>query len=792
VEQIVMNNNAKKNAQQNLVKPSKKPVVLGNTKKHDPHGGGQLSREDWERMKKNRAEMEAAKQKVHHISKQIHKGQNKSAVVATQHGRNLTFSRPITHITGFGKYNMSNGMVKPQKVFTSPEHEKDYHKKKAYKEKAKHQGSDDWWSMLKTGASKAFEIAAPHIIQAMSGFGDYHVHTNSMLAAGTHGEEGSEIPMMCNTKTANIMRHREFICNVLGTTDDYRAFTFPIQPGMDETFPWLHLTAQGFTSYKMLGAVMEFNSLYGQITAGGYLGYVAMGTQYNSMEPIFPDKETLVTSEYANSKRTDQSFMHPLECSPEQQVLKQQYIRSGDLPDNSDLKFYDLGNFTIATGGQATDNGIVGELWITYEVAFFQPKLARTGANYINADHWTAFATATSAKPFGDPPVQSTGSTMVGSAFNGTTRVYSFPPLTNRGIYKITYISQNPAVAAGNIPPTISAFVNCGHYSLIDLDVASTFQTFPGAAVLVQKTSLVAYVQVSGAGATIEFSSATLGAGTYMDFFVSEIPGQITRKDLIQGTDEYDRRFKQGYQDKTKTSELLENRILNLQNKLNLVKSREDKKKDIEKEDYEYGPRVIKNCIELYPEISKNEIVQVVMDNDWDYAKSLKQLSRHICKNDDQPIVTQANVNILQKLIDENPEIGNDIIFEVFDWAHKDIMTATATLFKIRNVVRNGGNAKDYWAMFLFCEKQRQEGKTNTPMMQAFASYEASASESETEYSNQELTGCGTVLPNQGVCFECKQSPKYAQFQRCLNCKIKKDNEKFAIRIGGIKPEDIK
>lgn len=736
-------------------------------------GGGTMSREEF-----NRVSRRPVKENVKSFRAlgKTEVSQKQSPVIATQKGGSLHFSRPITHITGFGKYDMGSGMVKPQKVFSSPEHEKDYKKKKAYKEKV-HQGSGDWWEMLKTGASKAFEIAAPHIIEALSGFGDYDVNSNSMLAAGTGGREGSEIPMMCNTKTANVIRHREFICNVLGTTSDFRALTLPIQPGMDETFPWCHLTAQGFTSYKMLGAVIEFNSLYGQISAGGYLGYVAMATQYNSMEPAFTNKESLVTSEYANSKRTDQSFMHPLECSPEQQVLKQQYIRSGDLPDNSDLKFYDLGNFTIATGGQATDNAIVGELWITYEIAFFQPKLARSGANYINADHWTS-TLATSVSPFGDNVVQTTGSTMQGSSI--ATNQYYFPPLTVKGIYKMTYITQS-TVPGVYIPPGVSSFHNVRWHESIDLSASNHNVDFPGTGVFTSYsfTGKTFYVEVIGAQAYITFTTATLyDTKTYMDFFISEIPSQIIKRGLIEGTEEWKRRYLQGYQDKTQVSEMLENRILTLQNKLNLVKTREEKKKDLEKEDFEYAPRVIQNCMVLFPEVSKKDVIDIVARNSFDYQLAVSELNLKFSSVDTpEPtkcgfisggeVVDQTHLSVLGLLQQQNPLISIELIFEIYSFTSKDLLKTTSILYKMSNNVKNGGNPQQYWLNY----KWNHDNPIDHPEVNEYLSKE-SASQSEGDNDKKDKS----------LCCDCNKFPKYLHFQRCLDCRHKSDVQKAYIR----------
>jgi hypothetical protein len=544
----------------------------------------------------------------------------------------LSPARSTLHMSGVGKYNM----VKPEKVFHSPEHEKEYRKKKEYKKKAEDNG---WWDKLIDGGTKAFDMIAPHLIKALAGFGDYDVHSNSLLAASSGGDQGSEIPMMCNTKTANVMRMREFICNVLGSTSSFKPITIPIQPGSSVMFPWLHLTAAGFTSYKMLGAVMEFNSLFGQVSAGGYLGYVAMGTQYNSMEPVFVDKESLVTSEYANSKRSDISFMHPIECSPDQQVLKQQYIRTGPLSNDSDLKFYDLGNFTIATGGQNTDGGIVGELWITYEVAFFQPKLAASGARYINYDHWFS-ADATPSLLFGTPSGKTRDparATMLGTFTQaGATTTYIFPKEVRTGLYKLEWLGSFPLSSKSGFP-SVTAVVNCFQTANILVDgldqpsYACPLPTSDSSGLTGMITWYFKIAPTVEGPASITFTPfgdwGTITNFTF-DFTACQIPSPIEKMGEIEGTEAFKKLFVQGYQDPVAQSSVIEDRILNLQSKLNVLKSKKDKENQIkEVASHEMSSTLIKHCLELFPEVDPNFVLETIVDSQWDYQTTVAALA---------------------------------------------------------------------------------------------------------------------------------------------------------------------
>jgi hypothetical protein len=236
-----------------------------------------------------------------------------------------------------------------------------------------------WWNltgdMLYKYGKKAFNYAKT----ALSGFGDYEVETNSLLAAATHGMNGNKVPIMENSKVVNIIRHREYIGDIYGSTSNFKLRKFAINPGLEETFPWLSPIAQSYTNYRLRGAMFEFVSLSTEYSAQPYIGFVAMASNYNALSPDFENKKEMENSEYASSAKTSESFCHPVECKKSMISNDELYIRKDNQPGTGDLRLYDLGNFFIAVGGQATET-IIGELWLTYEVEFFFPVLARGGS----------------------------------------------------------------------------------------------------------------------------------------------------------------------------------------------------------------------------------------------------------------------------------------------------------------------------------------------------------------------------------------------------------------------------
>jgi hypothetical protein len=247
-----------------------------------------------------------------------------------------------------------------------------------YRDKKESPGKQ-WWNLSGDMLYKYGAKALDYGKAALTGFGDYELETNSLLAAATNGKQGNEVPIMHNSKVVNIIRHREYIGDIFGSTSDFKLDTYRINPGSEKTFPWLSPIASSYTNYRLRGAMFEFVTLATDYAALPYLGYVAMATNYNAIQPEWLTKKELENSEYASSAKPSETFCHPVECKKSMLAIDELYIRKDNTVITGDPRLYDLGNFYIAVGGQQS-NSIIGELWLTYEVEFFFPVLARGGS----------------------------------------------------------------------------------------------------------------------------------------------------------------------------------------------------------------------------------------------------------------------------------------------------------------------------------------------------------------------------------------------------------------------------
>lgn len=216
------------------------------------------------------------------------------------------------------------------------------------------------------------------------GSGDYTVSSNSLTKLSPNGT----IPAMHSDNQTVVVRHKEYLGPVRGST----AFTvspgYVLNPGNRSTFPWLCDIASRYSEYRFRGVIFHYVSTSGSVASSTNpaIGTVMMQTSYRASEAAPSSKMEMLNEYWACASAPNTSFCHPIECDPKENPFSIHYVRSSNTPVDSRL-MYDMGTVWVATEGMPAHNNIVGDLWVTYEVELRKPVLvsdAVRGLAFVN------------------------------------------------------------------------------------------------------------------------------------------------------------------------------------------------------------------------------------------------------------------------------------------------------------------------------------------------------------------------------------------------------------------------
>jgi hypothetical protein len=347
--------------------------------------------------------------------------------------------------------------------------------------------------------------AAQNVFKSITGFGDYRIRAQNMnMGVSPPSFGGGSAPIIC---------HREFITTVSTPGSSFTLSSYPINPGLNATYPWLAQAAQCFEEYKLLGCVFEFKTTSASAlnSTNTALGTVIMSTEYDVMKPNFQSRKEMENYEFTTSCAPCESMLHPIECDRTVNPLGELFVRSMTNPIGSDKRMYDLGNFQIATEGQQAAS-VIGELWVTYKVQLLKPRLPQIGQDPSQWVHYQS--TNANGLPYtsnllpygvGTSTATITSSTInffkpsryliIYSALNGSGAItnITFSPGTNAAAVGFVSAAAIPGVSIASA----SATGSCGFYC----------------------------VDITGSSGTVNMSSGGgISGTTNSDFVIIELP----------------------------------------------------------------------------------------------------------------------------------------------------------------------------------------------------------------------------------------------------------------------------
>jgi len=232
-----------------------------------------------------------------------------------------------------------------------------------------------------------------------SGRGGYQ-NANEVMSGGT--SNSASISSMGDETGSICISNREYVGDIFApsTTGTFNVTAFPLNPGLEQTFPWLSQLAANYEEYEFIQLVFEFvSSIQDVNSSNGQVGTVITATNYNASQPVFTDKPQMAAYYGSVSGKTTDDQTHGVECDPDKlSGSAGSYIRTNPVLVGESLKEYDHGFFQLATHNipSAMLNGTLGELFVTYKVMLRKPKfltgrgLAITRALFVSGGSETA------------------------------------------------------------------------------------------------------------------------------------------------------------------------------------------------------------------------------------------------------------------------------------------------------------------------------------------------------------------------------------------------------------------
>lgn len=360
--------------------------------------------------------------------------------------------------------------------------------------------------------------SAGDLASQVFGLGSYQIRSNSLLRINDQGP-----PSFRTRANGEIeVMHREFLQDIVGSTA-FSNTSFSINPGLANTFPWLSSVASSFEEYEFLGLLFEFKSTSAVAvnSTNTALGVVIMATDYDALDSSFVTKVQMEAQQFTTSSVPSISFCHGIECRPRSNVLSSLYVRTTSVPSGADQRFYDLGNFQLATSGMQAA-ATIGELWVSYHVLLKKPQLP-DGAEGI-AHVTSNGATATAAAPLGLVPGLNAGSGTATVLLSSTTTLVL--PLPGYYAISSTWYTANNNIAA---VPVVSRGSNIAAHNLLVADGSYGVSNFAAGGGTSMDWRIVQVTAAgTGAGNTLTYSGNTSMTGANTDVFIIGLPNILT------------------------------------------------------------------------------------------------------------------------------------------------------------------------------------------------------------------------------------------------------------------------
>jgi len=315
-----------------------------------------------------------------------------------------------------------------------------------------------------------------------TGAGEY---TNDLI---NNGDANAVVPQFAlESDEGIVLSKREYVSEIYGPAANvpFSLQSFPLNPGLEGTFPWLSQIAMNYDEYELMQCIFTFKSTTTESTSGanGQVGTIIMATNYNAAAPPFTDKVTMMQYAFSNSERLTRSCQHGVECDPAKlSGSAGEYIRNNPVVTGQDLKTYDHGKFQIAVANcySGYANVSIGELWVSYTVRLRKPKFYEALGLGITKDIFCSNGTETGLLPLGKNLLSgqqnNLGSKVVNDGVALTSSITITFPAAYKGRLKVLWSLRGTGVyqlanityaTTGNVTPVKDLY---GYQGVADVD----------------------------------------------------------------------------------------------------------------------------------------------------------------------------------------------------------------------------------------------------------------------------------------------------------------------------------
>jgi len=301
-------------------------------------------------------------------------------------------------------------------------------------------GQEKLGTMLGSGISRIF------------GQGDYQIRSNSLMNGGP--------PAFASLDSGIRIAHREFIQDITSSTS-FANTTFQISPSNATMFPWLSSIAKNFEEYTIKGLIFYFNTTCGSAisSTNNSLGTAGMVTSYEPSAPAFGSKRQCEDYAGCAAGVPSTSIVHAVECKPKANVLDRLYVQVNPIVNVEDWKFYSHGLLNVFTQGMQQAGITIGELWVSYDIEFYNPKILPVGTTGLAGSTMIINSTTQAVdRIFGTSDIPQTFGDL-GISYQGSTGRILLPTGSSTGYYLLTFQGTRSNIGQAIAVSSVSANV---------------------------------------------------------------------------------------------------------------------------------------------------------------------------------------------------------------------------------------------------------------------------------------------------------------------------------------------